>query len=304
MAWEFDRVAGPYRGSIDGVVWDGQAVLFSVPDESRIYRYDPAGAVTVFRAYTSRTAGLAFDPEGTLYGCQTGSRRIARFNRDGSTTPMEYRLDSRFHNYPDDLTIDRQGRIWFSDPYNRTPSRGPQLQGPLDHASVLRLERRPDRSWLLRRMTFDTREPKGVLLSLDQHTLFVAESWNAQLEGKRELRAYSIRDDDTLGPCVVLHTFGADHRGPHRGIDGMCLDAEGNIVACAGGGQSGPGPIMYVFSPLSGVIEAHGAPTDRPRNCAFGDADLATLYVGSDGGCLYRVRDTGRRGSAASSPRP
>ena len=47
----------------------------------------------------------------------------------------------------------------------------------------------------------------------------------------------------------VLHMFGADHRGPHRGIEGMCLDADGNIVACAGWQRSGPGPLIYVFSP-------------------------------------------------------
>ncbi len=296
MAWEFERVAGPYTGPIDGLAWDGAGVLFSVPEEHRILRYDPAsGQVSEYRRYTSRTRGIAFDAAGTLYGCQAGSRRIVRFNRDGSATPMEYRLDGHFLNYPDDLAIDRGGRIWFSDPYSRTPSRGPQLQPPLDHASVLQLYQRPDRTWQVRRVTYDTTWPRGVLVSPDQRTLYVANS-DHRPGGVRDLRAYPIHPDGTLGQYVVLHTFGADYRGPHRGISGMCLDREGNVVACAGSAASGPGPTVYVFAPSGRVLESHAAPMDQPRNCTFGDADLRTLYVSSADGYLYRVRDTGRQG--------
>ena len=42
----------------------------------------------------------------------------------------------------------------------------------------------------------------------------------------RELRAYPIEEDGSLGAYEVLHNF-----GPHRGIDGMRLDADLNIVA-------------------------------------------------------------------------
>ena len=50
----------------------------------------------------------------------------------------------------------------------------------------------------------------------------------------RDLRAYALRDDDTLRDFMVQHSFGEDLRGLHRGLDGMCLDVEGNIIA--GGG--------------------------------------------------------------------
>jgi gluconolactonase len=100
----------------------------------------------------------------------------------------------------------------------------------------------------------------------------------------------------TLGPYTVLHTFGIDQRGPHRGVDGMCFDSEGNIIACAGWQQSGPGPIIYVFLPSGRVLETHPMPVDRPTNCTFGDADLCTLYITTGGGHLYRVHNTGRQG--------
>ena len=87
-----------------------------------------------------------------------------------------------------------------------------------------------------------------------------------------------------------------DARGVQRGVDGMCLDTNGNIIACAGWEEAGPGPMIYVFAPSGRVLETHPVPVDRPTNCTFGDADLGTLYVTSGGGHLFRVRDTGRRG--------
>ena len=76
----------------------------------------------------------------------------------------------------------------------------------------------------------------------------------------RQLRAYPILDDDTLGAFRILHDF-----GPHRGIDGMCLDTAGNIVATAGFEQSGPGPLIYVFAPSGRVIETHPVPGRSPH---------------------------------------
>jgi gluconolactonase len=291
--WKFELVAGPFNGATEGPVWDGKAVLFSVPAQSRILSYDPlSGNVTEFRRFTNRTKGLAFSPDG-FYGCQSGSRRVVRFNPDGSTSPLADRLDGRFHNHPHDLTIDRKGRIWFTDPYDPIPAPGPQLQGPLEHASVLLLDRRPDRSWHIKRMTYDTCSPMAIALSHDEKFLYVAES--GVREDQRDLRAYPIQEDETLGPYIVLHTFGSDARGPHRGISGMCLDSEGHIIAGAGWEKSGPGALIYVFSPSGRVMETHPAP-DSPTNCAFGDEDMTTLYVTTGTGRLYRARSTGRQG--------
>jgi gluconolactonase len=75
----------------------------------------------------------------------------------------------------------------------------------------------------------------------------------------------------------------------------MCPDADGNIVACAGWQQSGPGPLVYVFAPDGSVIETHALPADRPNRCCFGGRDLDVLYVTTAGGHLYRAKP-GRRG--------
>ena len=112
----------------------------------------------------------------------------------------------------------------------------------------------------------------------------------------RELRAYAIEEDGTLAAAYrVLHTFGADHRGAHRGIEGLCVDDQGDIIACAGWRQSGPGPLVYVFSPSGAVIETHPAPCDLPMRVAFGEGE--SLYLSAADGHLYRTEAIGRRGA-------
>ena len=286
MSWNFELVAGPYGGTTEGPVWDGQALLFTHIPANRILRYDSkTGETTEYFTDTRRTNGLCFDAQGNLYGCQSGERRIVRFEKDRSTTTsLPHQLEGEQHNNPNDLAVDKQGRVWFTDPFNA--SAGDQ---DLDHMSVLRLDPKGNDQWELTRATFDVSRPNGVLISRDQKTLYVAQSDYSPGQ-PRQLRAYPINDDGSLGDFVTLHTFGIDHLGVQRGVDGMTLDAEGNIVVCAGWEQSGPGPMIYVFAPTGRILETHALRVDRPTNCCFGDPDMKTLYVTTGGGHLFRAR--------------
>jgi gluconolactonase len=76
----------------------------------------------------------------------------------------------------------------------------------------------------------------------------------------------------------------------------MCLDAEGNIVACAGSRKSGPGPRIYVFSPTGAVLESHDFPDDLPVRCAFAGPARDNLFVTTATGSLYRASNLSRRG--------
>jgi gluconolactonase len=303
MAWTFERI-GDFGDVLDGPAWDGQGLLFCKVLKSEILRYDPiAGKCETFRRFSLRNSGLAFAPNGNLYGAQSGSRRVVWYKNDGSTIYLNARLAGARHNHPHDLVVDRKGRIWFSDPYSHLRTRGPQIFPPLDHCSVLRLEyETPPREWIVRRMTQDTAEPRGLTLSPDERTLYVADSPSAS-DGRRQLRAYPISGDGALGVPIVLHSFGADHRGAHRGAAGMCCDGDGNILVTAGSTRSGPGPLVYVFAPSGQVLESHRVPADTPTNCAFGGPELATLFVTTEDGGLFQVKDTGRRGVARKQGR-
>ncbi|MBM3460157.1 MAG: SMP-30/gluconolactonase/LRE family protein [Armatimonadetes bacterium] len=282
MSWEFEVVSGPH-GFTEGPAWDGSAVLFSDIPTNRILRYDPAtGETTTFRENTHEGNGLMFDAQGRLYGCQGGSggRRVVRYEPDGSVTVVADRFGGKRLNSPNDLAFDAQGRLWFTDP--RYGDFRDDME--LDHESVFRATPNAEGSWLLERMTFDTTRPNGLLISPDQSTLYVAQSEYGE-NGKRELRAYPILTDGTLGVHRVLHNF-----YPARGIDGMCLDEAGNLVATAGWQESGPGPMLYVFAPNGRVLATHPFPFDRPTNCAWGGPDPGTLYVTGASGHLLRAR--------------
>ena len=300
-SWNFELVYGPRLAPIAGLAWDGAAMLFSDMGADAIMRYDPReGKASIARKYANRTFGIAFGPEGELFACQEGGRRVVRMMPVGSSSVTATRLEGRVHNHPRFIALDAQGRAWFSDRHHPIPAPHLELHGELDHQSVLRLthERSPrPHAWHVERMTYDTQAPTGVAIAPDGATLYVGEN-DERTSGKRELRAYRIRADGTLGEPIVLHTFGADSRGVHRGAEGMCIDAAGCVFVCAGSAASGPGSLVYVFSPKGAVQATYAVPQGTPLNCAFGDDGLTSLYVSTLEGHLYRVRDTGHAGHA------
>ena len=283
IGWRFEILA-EFPVLIEGPAWDGSGLLFTEIANNRIHRYDPeSGKCMVYREGTNEANGLMFDSAGQLFACEGGGRRVVHYDRD-ETRVLADSFNGKRLNSPNDLAIDGQGRIWFTD-----PRYGDRDGMELDHESVYRLEQGDSGDWSIVRMTTDTMRPNGLLISHDHGTLYVAES--AYGDGNpRELRAYPIELDGNLGEPRVLHTF-----YPHRGIDGMCLDSKGNIIATAGWEESGPGPMIYVFSPTGEVLEMHPLPVDFPTNCTFGGADLTTLYVTTGSGHLLRA-STERQG--------
>ncbi len=298
MPLHFEKIAGGMTVT-EGPVWDGAALLFTDIGACRIMRYDPAtNALSVFRSDTRHANGLRMDAEGRLYACEGSGRAIVRYEKDGTRTVLADHFEGKRLNSPNDIAIDSKGRIWFSDPrYGTAPVYGDN-PGPLelDHESVFRLDPVAGGGYTIKRMTYDTTKPNGLLVSPDERTLYVAQS-DGDPSAVRQLRAYPIRRDGTLGAYTVLHDFGA-----YRGIDGMKLDSEGNIVAAAGALGGGPGPMVYVFAPDGKVLEMHPFPEEKPTNCTFGDEDLQTLYVTNITGSLHRARTT-RKGLVAAGIR-
>ena len=292
MTWNFERVAGPYKGRTGGLAWDGKSMLCSAVAEESVLRFDPAsGKAENFRRWTGRVNGLAVAKDGTVFGAQEGGRRIIQFLNDGSATPITEFLEGLRHNQPTDVIVDSKGRLWIADAYNAQAPYGPPTAPMLDHASVLRADNTGPGSWRLSRVTHDTAGPRAVLLSADEKTLYVADG-DADRGDVCQLLAYPVNAHGSAGPQKSLLNFAFGERG----IEGLCLDSEGNIIACMGWKKSGCGPVVIVVSPGGTILETHPAPADMPMRCAFGDADMGSLYVTAGDGGLYRAKGIGRRG--------
>ena len=292
MTWNFELVAGPYKGRTGGLAWDGKSMLCSAVAEESVLRFDPAsGKAENFRRWTGRVNGLAVAKDGTVFGAQEGGRRIIQFLNDGSATPITEFLEGLRHNQPTDVIVDSKGRLWIADAYNAQAPYGPPTAPMLDHASVLRADNTGPGSWRLSQVTHDTAGPRSVLLSADEKTLYVADG-DADRGDVCQLLAYPVTPHGSVGPQKSLLNFAFGERG----IEGMCLDSEGNIIACMGWKKSGCGPVLIVVSPGGTILETHPAPADMPMRCAFGDADMGSLYVTAGDGGLYRAKGVARRG--------
>ena len=292
MTWNFEMVVGPFKGRAGGLAWDGKGMLCSAVLEERVVRYDPATNKTDdFRRWTGRVNGLAVAKDGSVFGAQEGGRRVIQFMNDGSARPITEYLEGQRNNQPCDVAVDSQGRVWIADAYNAQAPYGPPTAPMLDHASVLRADPQGPGNYRLNRATFDTAGPRAVLLSADEKTLYVADG-DAERGDVCQLLSYPINEHGSVGhhgKVLLNFQFG------ERGIEGMCLDSDGNIICCMGWKKGGSGAVIIVVSPGGTILETHEAPADLPMRCAFGDADLGSLYV-SAGESLYRAMGIGRRG--------
>jgi gluconolactonase len=239
---------------------------------NRIMKFDPANKKTSeYRKPSGRANGLDFDLEGRLVaaeGANTGgNRRVTLTEKDGKIRILADRWKGKRFNSPNDLTIDRKGRIYFTDP--RYVGDEPR---EIDVEGVYRID--PDGT--VTQIISDVPKPNGIILSPDMKTLYLAQSDPGR---KQLLLAYVLKEDGTVGAQRVLHDF-----GKNRGIDGMCIDVKGNIYGAAGQGETGG---VYVFDPDGKRLAFIPVP-EAPSNCVFGGRDRKMLYV-TAGRSLYRI---------------
>ena len=258
-----------------------------------IWKFDPAtGETSIFRSPSGMSNGIKFDAQGRMVvaeGADFGGRRVTRTDlKTGKTSIIAALFEGRPLNSPNDITIDEQGRIYFSDP---------RYLGyePLDQPvqAVYRID--PDGS--LHRIITDAGKPNGVCVSPDQRTLYVVSNDNGATaidrlaaevtgvqaplrKGVMALMAYDLAAD---GSATFRRTL-VDY-SPEDGPDGLVCDADGNLYVAVRA-ESRPG--IAVYSPEG--EELAFIPTEVPTNVGFArGADSNLLYV-TAGSSLYRIR--------------
>jgi sugar lactone lactonase YvrE len=90
----------------------GEVYFTDIP-ANRILKIGLDGKVTVFRENTGGANGLMFGPDGRLYACQNGAKRIVAYDTNGKETVIAEDMESN------DLTVTHQGEIYVTDPANK-----------------------------------------------------------------------------------------------------------------------------------------------------------------------------------------
>lgn len=276
----------------EGPLWlpSDKALLFSDTREDTVYRWSDDKGVTVFLTPSGFTGdfydgnergsnGLTLDATGQLLLAQHGNRQIARLAEDGrSFVTVADRYEGKRFNSPNDLCLDRAGRIYFTDP---PYGLGKTAKREIDFSGVYR--RNEDGSVVL--ITRELERPNGIALSQDQRTLYIANSHSP----RPIIAAMDIRDDGTMGPLrVFFDTAPLVAKGGRGSPDGLKVDTAGNLWA------TGPGGVLIIDPSGKHLGTIHtGQPT---ANCAFGEEDAGTLYITANSK-LCRIR-TKTQGSA------
>jgi gluconolactonase len=277
-----EQVAGGFEFT-EGPVWspDG-ALLFSSPNTNAIYRWDPRGAVTVFRSKSGYSGtdigryhqpgsnGLTFDPQGRLTICQHGNRRVVRVEPHGNVTVLADRYEGAQLNSPNDLVYRSDGTLFFTDPPFGLPGVFDDPAKELPFSGVFAV--RDGRVILV---TDELAGPNGLAFSPDERFLYVG-NWDPE---RKLIMRYELDADCVVRGASVFADLTAE---PGEGaLDGLKVDDAGNVFACGPGG-------VWILSPDGERLGLLRVPED-PHNLAWGDPDGRTLYITALTG-VYRIR--------------
>jgi gluconolactonase len=253
-------------------------VYFVEMTTPRIMRLGADGVLATYREKSNNANGLVIDADGRLIVCEgaesnrngvkvPANARITRTDlRTGAVEVLATSYEGMPLRGPNDVTLDRRGRIYFTD---------------LTGGAVYRI----DSSGALTRIlsTSEVQRPNGIQIAPDDSKLYVADSFPPPGDTRR-IHVFDLSADGSARNGRVLYDF-----GPVRGADGMSIDVEGNLYAAAGSGAT-KNTGIHVISPQGKLVKMIPIPEDPITNNAFGGADMKTLYI-TAGKTLYRVRN-------------
>jgi gluconolactonase len=272
LAPELDRVIGTsepirelatgYGGTIgpaEGPVWwaEGHYLLFNDINTARRMKYMPGSSPTVAMEKTNEANGMTRDQQGRLVSAEHLTRRVTRYESDGSLTVIANSFQGKRLLRPNDVIVKSDGSIYFTDPGgNAAPE-----EWDVTISGVYRVS--PDLG-SMSLIVDDMVRPNGLAFSPDESTLYVADT------RRRHVRAYQMQANGTIGK-ETSRVF-VDLGGTEPGVpDGIKVDAEGNVYS---GGSGGLYIIDSKGKKLGRIVHGQAATT----NVAFGGDDWKTIY--------------------------
>lgn len=255
---EFEKVLEiepltPGFAILEGPLWVGDGLIMSHIGGSVGDDPNPAdlvilrdGKIEVIKAgYGSN--GMALDPTGAVVAARHVDGTVTRV-ADGSVLAGSFK-DARF-NSPNDVVISPTGDVYFSDPDWQAPKPHPQGAERAYHVSP---------QGKITPFGAGITKPNGVMLSLDQQTLYVG--------GTNGLYRFELSDQgEVIDEAQPVHAELIP-----SGVDGMTVDCAGNLYVTA------DGKVHVLAANSDEPITAFDIP--GVTNLAFGGKDGTTLYA-------------------------
>jgi gluconolactonase len=246
---------------VEGPVWSREGfLLFSEVPHNQLRKMIPGERSTVFREESNGASGNTYDAQGRLYTCESRARRVVRTDKKGKIEVLAEKWEGKRLNAPNDIVVRKDGNVYFTDPAfgEQSDTRELPFYGVyhITPKGVMELAAKPEG------------RPNGIAFSPNGRILYVTNS------DDRNIRAYDVDRAGALSNerAIVQKIAGVP--------DGIRVDEKGNLYVAAKG--------LAVYAPDGKLLHTFDL-SETPSNCAFGDADLQTLYITARTS-LYRVR--------------
>jgi gluconolactonase len=305
----------------EGPAWNAQGrylVWSDIPSNRQFRWLEDDGHVSVFRSPSNNSNGNTFDFQGRQLSCEHLTRRVVRYENDGSVTIIADRYNGRRLNSPNDVVPHPDGSYWFTDPpyggqlYEGTPDAPggpgnrsgrlkPRLGQPPEIGAAQRelptAVYRVDSSGRVDLVASEDQvpDPNGLAFSPDYKKLYVVSTGRGPGDtgpgGKRDMHVFDVGSDSRLSNRKLFSDFMVD--GVKCGPDGVRCDVDGNVWCSSNAGRSVGYNGVTVWSPdgkLLGRIRlpevcgnvCFGGPK-RNRLFMAASQSLYALYVATQG---------------------
>ena len=227
-------------------------IYFTDQPNDKIWKYDVDGKLSVFMDKTGRANGLYVDKKGRIIACSDEHNELWAITPKKKVTVLLTDVEGKKLNGPNDLWIDKNGGIYFTDPYYQRDywqRKKPELKGQY----VYFLPKGKKQAVIVDSLLV---QPNGIVGKADGSTLYVADI------ADNKTYQYHINADGSLSN---RHLFVA------QGSDGITIDTEGNLYL------SGRG--VTIYNAAGTQLGNIPVPSNWVGNICFGGRDRTTLLI-------------------------